>query len=130
MQNKIAVILFACLLLMGASIVFGTEEQLFITAQELYKSVTENRSEAETKYLGKTMQIEGIVVSKGMSKYLTPNVVLSSHADGPEMVVCVLPRVDVGKLSDFTVGQQAKFSGRIHSFGERVIVKECQVVAQ
>ena len=126
MRNLSIVILF-CILLAGPSAVFGAEQEV-ISAQDLHKAAADNAKAAEAKYLNKTVQVKGIVVSKGMSKYLTPNVVLSSREGGQELIICVLPRLDAGKLSDFTPGQTVTMSGRVHRLGERVVMKECKFV--
>jgi len=111
---------------MSPLVVFSAEPQV-ITVQELQKALTDNRKETETQYLQKNIIVRGIVVSKGISRYLTPNVVLSVTAGGPELVICVLPRADTGKLSDFQIGQTVAFSGRVQAMSQRVVMKECKV---
>ena len=120
--------ILGCALLMGPAAIFGTEPVVF-TAQEFHKAGADDSRAAEAQYLGKTVMVRGIVVSKGISRYLTPNVVLSGSKDGPELIICVLPRLDVGKLSDFEPGQSVTFSGRVHRLSQRVILKECKVAA-
>ena len=127
MRKLLAVLVFVCTLLIGPFSVFGTE-LLVISAHDFHKAATDDPTAARELYLGKTVQVSGIVVSKGISRYLTPNVVLSSHAGGPELIICVLPRLDAGKLSDFEPGQSVTFSGRVQRLSERVVMKECQVV--
>jgi len=89
--------------------------------------MADNPKAAEEQYLNKTIQVTGIVVSKGISRYLTPTVTLSGSAGGPDMVICVLPRLDAGKLSDFQPGQRVTFSGRVQAMSRLVIMKECRV---
>jgi len=127
MRRFLAVFILGCTLLMGPSAVFGSEIMV-VTAQELHKAMTDDLKAAQAQYLSKTIQVKGIVVSKGISKYLTPNVVLSNSAGGPELVICVLPRLDAGKLSDFEPGQSVTFSGRVNSMSTRIVMKECTVV--
>jgi len=128
MRKILAVIILGYMMLMGPNAVFSTE-QIVISAAELHKARSDDLKAAEALYLGKTVLVKGIVVSKGISKYLTPNVVLSSHAGGPELIICVLPRLDAGKLSDFEPGQSVTFSGRVQSLTQRVVMKECTVQA-
>jgi len=127
MRRVLAVfIILGCALLAGPATVFGSGPAV-VTAQELQKAMTDNVEAAKAQYLGKTILVKGIVVSKGISRYLTPNVVLSSHEGGPELIICVLPRLDAGKLSDFEPGQSVTFSGRVHNLSQRVVMKECTV---
>ena len=125
MRRVLAVFVLGCTLLMGPSTIFASEPAV-ISAQDLHKAASDDPKAAEAQYLGKTVLVKGIVVSKGISRYLTPNVVLSSHDGGPELVICVLPRLDAGKLSDFEPGQSVTFSGRVHRLSTRVILKECR----
>jgi len=126
MRRVLAVFVLGCTLLAGPAMIFGSQP-VVITAEDLLKAATDNPSAAEAQYLNKTVQVKGIVVSKGISRYLTPNVVLSNREGGPELVICVLPRLDTAKLSDFEPGQSVTFSGRVHRLSaQRVIMKECK----
>jgi len=126
MLRVFAVLILGCILLMGPSAIFGAEPAV-INAQDLHKAASDNSRAAEAQYLGKTVLVKGIVVSKGISRYLTPTVTLSAYEKGPELIICVLPRLDVGKLASFEPGQNVTFSGRVYRMGERVIIKECTV---
>jgi hypothetical protein len=75
--------------------------------------------------------IKGVVVSTGMSRYLTPTVVL---ADQGEEVICVLPYAGIplsdrkALLSDYRQGQTVTMSGRVHAMSlERLVLKDCAV---
>ena len=126
MRRILAMLVLGCALLMGPSGIFSAEPEV-ISAQDLHRA---GSKAAEAQYLNKTVQVKGVVVSKGMSKYLTPNVALSGSEKGPELVICVLPRRDAGKLSDFEPGQNVTFSGMVHRLGELIIMKECSVTAR
>lgn len=105
-----------------------TGQKPILTALELWQLFQENQAEAENAHFGKTIIVRGIVKSTGMSKYLTPTVTLSDKEDGQSYVICVLPRVEFGKLSSFKKGQRAKMLGRIYRFSEEaVILKECSL---
>ena len=127
MKRVLALIVFCCILLAGVSGVLGAD-QAVIGAYELHKAASEDRKGAESMYLGQIIQIRGIVVDKGMSRYLTPTVTLSGTAGGEGHIICVLPRLDVGKLSSFKEGQTVTMSGRVQALGQRIIVKESKVV--
>jgi len=126
MQRILAMFIFGCTMLM-LTLVELSAEQPVITAQNLQRAIADDPKAAETLYLYKTILIKGIVVSKGISRYLTPTVTLSDSVNGPEMVICVLPRLDAGKLSDFQPGQSVIFSGRVQAMSRLVIMKECKV---
>jgi len=119
-------LVLGCTLLIWPFIILS-QEQIVVTAQELQKAIADDPKAAEAMYLNKTILIKGIVVSKGISRYLTPTVTISDSADGPEMAICVLPRLDAGKLSDFQPGQSVTFSGRVQAMSRLVIMKECKV---
>ena len=128
MQRVLMVCVIGCMVLAGAPLLFCAEP-IAISAHELHRAAAENTRAAEAQYLGKNVVVRGIVVSRGMSRYLTPTVVLSSHAGGPELVICVLPRLDVAKLSDYEPGQTAVFSARVHRLSpERVVLKESKAM--
>ena len=127
MQRILALFIVGCILLIGPSTVFGAEP-VVIAAYDIHKAASDDSKAADAQYLGKTILVKGIVVSKGISRYLTPTVTLSSREGGPELIICVLPRLDVGKLSNFEPGQSVTFSGRVQRLGERIILKECTAV--
>ena len=111
-----------------------TEEKVF-TPRDLPKAFAENPSVIKAQYMDKTVQIKGIVVDKGMSKYMTPYVELSESGKGPAPALCVLPYIGVAywnrstQLSDFEQGQTVTMSGRVHNLNEnRVLLKESKVV--
>ena len=115
------------LLLACSSISVASQEA--ISAADLFRAYQTNTPATKEKYLNKTIQINGVVVQTYMSRYMTPNVDLSDRANGDVMAICVLSRLDMGKLSNYTPGQTAAFSGRVHAFGEnRVIIKDTQPV--
>ena len=72
--------------------------------------------------------VTGFVIDKGISKYATPYVTLSDKTNGKEYAVCVLPRTDVTKLSDFSKGQKVTLSGNYYSMKERIVIKKCKQV--
>ncbi len=101
-----------------------------VSAKEFWQELEADRPQAEAKYLGRTLNYTGVVVETGTSIYLTPNVMLSDRPDGPAYVICVLPRADAGRLSEFTKGEQVTMTGRVYrgKSGGGVVVKECRRV--
>ena len=128
MKRLLVALALACIMLTGSPTAFGAEQKT-VAAHDLLKAFIDNHNAAEEKYLGKTIRINGVVLATGISKYMTPNVELSDRKDGVTQVICVLPRLDVDKLSGFAPGQNVTMSGRVykHSSG-RMIVKECGTV--
>ncbi|MDR0443760.1 MAG: hypothetical protein LBH44_10160 [Treponema sp.] len=125
MKIVLAVLIFA---LLAAPAVFGTEQEV-LSPGELRKAFADNPKAAESKYLGNVVQVRGVVVSRGMSKYLTPSVILSDRENEESQAICVLPRLDVGKLTDFTPGQTVIMSGKVYHLSERaIVIKECKAV--
>ena len=103
----------------------SADSQEVISAYDLYQAYNANPEATRQQYLNKTIQIKGVVISKGMSRYMTPNVELSDREGGQVLAICVLPRLDVNKLSNYKAGQIATFSGRVHVLNEnRIIIKE------
>ncbi len=101
--------------------------QTAVEAAALRQAFADDRSAAESRYIGKSITVTGIVLSTGMSIYLTPNVVLSDREKGEVKVICVLPRLDAGKLDDFKPGQRVTMTGRGYRLSERgVVMKECK----
>jgi len=101
----------------------------------IYQRLLPKTPAAKAQYMDKTVQIKGIVVDKGMSRYMTPYVELSENGKGPAPALCVLPYVGVAywnrsaQLSDFKQGQTVTMSGRVHNITkERVVLKECKAV--
>ena len=112
----------------------GTEEKVF-TPHDLPKAFAENPSKAKEQYMNKTVRIKGIVVDKGMSKYMTPYVELSENGKNPAPAICVLPYVGIAywnrsaQFSGFEQGQTVTMSGRVHNLTEnRVVLKESEAV--
>jgi hypothetical protein len=123
--------IFTALVLFGvmfaeAGVVYGTETTP-TAVRDLRQAFAGNRAEADARYLGETVPVTGVVLSTGISRYMTPTVMLSDHAGGELYVICVLPRLDVGKLSDFEPGQSVAMIGRVYRLSERgVVLKECK----
>jgi len=128
MKRVLAIFILACVLMAWVSTA-SSEGAEVISPYELRKAAKDNLNAAREQYLNKQVLIKGIVVSTGMSKYLTPTVVL---ADRGEEVICVLPYVDIPllnrkeQLSDYRQGQTVTMSGRVHAMSlERLVLKEC-----
>ena len=123
MRRLLAALAMGCFLLAGAPAASGAE-QAVIESQNLRKAITD-----DSGLIGQIVQVKGIVLSTGISRFMTPNVMLSDSDGGPVQVICVLPRLDAGKLSDFKPGQSVTMAGRVLKVTERgVLLKESKAV--
>ena len=128
MKRIPAILILGCLLLAAPFAVSGTENEV-LTVNDLKKAYADNPAAAEAKYLGKIVLVKGFVLSAAISRYLTPAVTLSDREGGEAQAICVLPRLDVGKLSAFKAGQSVTMSGKVYRLtADRVVIKECSAV--
>ncbi|CAK7006739.1 MAG: hypothetical protein DELT_00269 [Desulfovibrio sp.] len=111
-----------------AGAAFSHDVPPIFAAKEFWQKFEDDRPKAEAEFIGKTMSYTGVVVETGMSIYMTPNVRLSDSPDGPVYLICVLPRADVGKLSEYKKGDQVTMTGRVYRSRADggVVVKECR----
>jgi len=131
MKRVLTILSLACVLLVLIAIASASNVEV-ISPYDLRKAAIDNLDAAKEQYMNKTVYIKGVVVSTGMSRYMTPNVVLS---DQGEEAICVLPYIGIAywnrsaQLSDFEVGQTITMSGRVHGMTkERVVLKESKKV--
>jgi hypothetical protein len=74
------------------------------------------------------VQINGVVASTEISKYLTPVIYLSDDADGRQYIACVLPRKESWSLDSYQKGQSLNVSGDYYGFlSGTIVLKNCQV---
>ena len=105
----------------------GTEEKVF-APQDLPMAFAENPSEAKAQYMNATVQIKGIVIDKGMSRYMTAYLVLSENGKEPGPARCVFPYIGIAywnrsaPLDDFEIGQTVTISGRVNSLKENSVL--------
>ena len=127
-MRRILAVFALCGALLAVPAGMSGAEQAVIASHDLYKAVIDNPGAVQEQYQGKTILVQGIVLSTGISRYMTPNVVLSDREGGEPQIICVLPRLDAGKLSDFKPGQRVTMVGRAHRLSERVVLKECRAL--
>lgn len=125
---RLALQLALVLALAGTAFSQGADTPKAMNARDFWQAFQNDREKAEKAYTGETVSLSGVVVSTGISIYMTPNVMLSDQTGGTAYVVCVLPRADTGKLSGFRVGEQITMTGRVYrsKAGGGIIVKECR----
>ena len=120
--------LMAALILSFAGTAFSQEPSLSFSAKDFWQKFEDDREKVKEEYIGKTVNVTGVVVETGMSIYLTPNVKLSDTPGGPAYLICVLPRADTGKLAEYNNGDHVTMTGRVYSSnpGKAVVIKECR----
>lgn len=111
-----------------AGAAFSRDSSQTFPVKEFWQKFEDDRPKAEAEFIGKTLNYTGVVVETGMSVYMTPNVRLSDGPDGRVYLICVLPRADVGELSDYKKGDRITMTGRVYSSkpGKGVVIKECR----
>jgi hypothetical protein len=98
-----------------------------IEARVLWQAFQDDQRGAADKYFTRQVTVSGVVVETGMSIYATPTVRLSDVQGGAAYVICVLPRADALKLSNFKVGERASLIGTVrHNNNGLVVIKECR----
>ena len=130
-MNKILYAMILVLCLAG----YAAAEQEIFKPQDLPNAFAANAEAAKEQYLNKTVQLKGIVVGKGMSRYMTPNIEISENGKAPVTAICVFPYSGIAywnrmaQIEPFQPGQRVVISGRVNSLsGERVLLKESQLV--
>ena len=108
----------------------GQEPPKTFPVREFWQEFEKDRQKAEKDFIGQYFNFTGVVVDTGMSIYMTPNVMLSEAPEGPIYLICVLPRTDVGTLSEYKNGDRVTMTGRVHhsKSGGGVVIKECKRV--
>ena len=101
-----------------------------IAVKALWQEFQDNQQAAANKYFTREVTVSGVVVEAAMSIYATPAIRLSDVKGGETYVICVLPRTDMLKLSDFKPGERATLIGTVrHNNKGTVVIKDCRVVA-
>ena len=121
----------ACLLALAVMLTAGAAvagEAMEVKA--LWQEFRNNQQAAANKYFTRTVTVSGVVVEAAMSIYATPAIRLSDVKAGEVYVICVLPRADMRKLSDFKPGERATLIGTVrHNNSGPIVIKECRSVA-
>jgi len=75
----------------------------------------------------RSITISAVVADTHISRYLTPVVSLVDKIQDEVRVICVLPRADTHKLSDFKKGDRIMITGNFRAAREeRIVIKQCQ----
>ena len=100
-----------------------------VEVKVLWQEFQDNQQAAADKYFTHDVTVSGVVVKAAMSIYATPAIQLSDVKAGEAYVICVLPRADTLKLSDFKPGERATLIGTVrHNNKGVVVIKSCRAV--
>ena len=100
-----------------------------VEVKVLWQEFQDNQQAAADKYFTHEVTVSGVVVEAAMSVYATPAIRLSDVKDGETYVICVLPRTDMLKLSDFKPGERATLIGTVrHNNRGTIVIKNCRAV--
>ena len=122
--------LLAWLLVLTVTLVAGPAmAEKTVEAKSLWQEFQDNQQVAADKYFTHEVTVSGVVVEAAMSIYATPAIRLSDVKAGEIYVICVLPRADTLKLSNFKPGERATLIGTVrHNNKGVVVIKGCRVV--
>ena len=125
------IVLLACmvgLFHIFAGTALGQEPPKAFPVREFWQAFEKDRQNAEKDLVGQYFNFTGVVVDKGMSIYMTPNIMLSDVPGGSIYLICVLPRTDTGTLSEYKNGDRVTMTGRVHrsKSGGGVVIKDCK----
>lgn len=120
---QFAVFCFVCLL---TSLAFANGAVL---PSSLWNAFQANPDAFRVKHAGTKLTLRAVVADTYISIYLTPVVSLVDKAGEDAKVICVLPRLDADKLSDFKKGETVVMTGNFYAAREeKIVIKQCQAV--
>jgi len=111
------------LLLAAISVAFANE---LTTPGTLWKAYQTNPEKFVENHTGTKINIEATVEDTHISIYLTPVVSLVDKNGEVPKVICVLPRTDTPKLSNYKKGEKVKMTGNFYAAHEKIVIKQCQ----
>ena len=105
-----------------------TQKDLNTDAKTLWENLTNNTIQLP---FGTDLEITGVIVDKGISRYLTAYIALSEKKKGDQYVICVLPgRGDILNLKGFTEGETITMRGKYYATRSQIVVKQCKRVTE
>ncbi len=98
-----------------------------ITADELFQQFELNETEANSKYLGKIIEVNGKVREFSIGDSGELNLVLASHSD-MFGVNCGLSKDQDAKYKNYKVGDPIKIKGECSGISMDVVLTRCVIV--
>jgi len=122
--------LLSCLLVLTVTLAAGTAmAEKAVEVKALWQEFQDNQQAAAGKYFTREVTVSGVVVEAAMSIYATPAIRLSDVEAGEIYAICVLPRTDMLKLSNFKPGERATLIGTVrHNNRGTIVIKSCRAV--
>lgn len=123
-----AVVLLAIAFVCMCSTIDTARATESVSARDLSEAFAVSEEAARERFAADEIIVSGVVNSAEISIYLTPAITLSDMQGGEAYAVCVLPRLDALKLSNFSPGDTVKLKGRFYRYDPTrrlVVVKQC-----
>jgi hypothetical protein len=120
----IAIIAYFVVMNMPKASIKGNDAAYTISAVELYADFEKNENQANKKYIGKTIIIEGIISEIDTDKN-GATVLFINSADAMNGILCTL---EPGQKGDFKENQSIKVKGLCTGFLQDVVLNKCVIV--
>ena len=102
----------------------GNDAAFITSAIELYSEFGKNENQANKKYIGKTIVVNGVVTEIDKDKNGATVLFLSSD-DAMNGILCTL---EPGQKGDFQVNQNVKIKGMCTGFLQDVVLNKCVIL--
>jgi len=97
-----------------------------ISAVDLYSAFGTNENQANIKYLGKTIAVDGIITDIDTDKNGSDVLFLKSNND-MNGILCTL---EPGQKGDFKINQPIKLKGMCTGFLQDVVLNKCVIIKE
>ena len=97
-----------------------------ISAVDLYSAFGTNENQANQKYLGKTIAVDGIITDIDTDKNGSDVLFLKSNND-MNGILCTL---EPGQNGDFKINQPIKLKGMCTGFLQDVVLNKCVIIKE
>ena len=102
----------------------GKEAAFSISSIELFNEFAKNENQANRKYIGKTVEVEGTIEEIDKDKNGATVLFLSS-SDAMNGILCTL---EPGQKDNYPVGKTIKVKGLCTGFLQDVVLNKCIVI--
>jgi hypothetical protein len=105
----------------------GAKPELSVKAAEIIHDYETNEQSANTKYLGKLIEVHGVIGTVDKAEDGTPIILLQS--DNPmSTVMCQLDPIQVQDNARLESGQTIKIKGLCSGFTTDVVMERCHIL--
>ncbi|MDA8692839.1 OB-fold putative lipoprotein [Saprospiraceae bacterium] len=120
----IAIIAYFVVLNLPKASIKGNDAAFTITAIDLYADFEKNENQANRKYIGKTIVVEGTISEIDKDKN-GATVLFINSANDMNGILCTLEQ---GQKGDFQENQTIKIKGLCTGFLQDVVLNKCVIV--